>query len=62
LRANPSIKSLPEKKLVRLDAQQNARYLNGTIFAEYLVILKSQMTKFNQEFAINEEELSRLKD
>ena len=47
IRASPSIKPNYEKSVVSLDAATSMRFLNGWLFASYLVVLKSVMARRN---------------
>lgn len=62
LRASPGIKTLHDKQLVILDTPQTLRYLNGTMFANYLVVLKEVLASHNQDFNIDAGLPSKLKD
>jgi len=47
IRASPGIKTLHDRGLVVLDQASTARYLNGQIFANYLVVLKEVLATTN---------------
>lgn len=61
MRANPSIKTLHEKKVVCLDSKSTEQFLNGIVFANYLIVLKEVLYKVNQDFAIDKNLLINMK-
>jgi hypothetical protein len=50
VKASPSIKTLNDKNKVILDSGTTEKYINGLIFADYLLVLKGELFKQNQEF------------
>lgn len=62
IRASPAIKTIHERKIVLLDQQNSQRFLTGLIFAHYLIVLKEVMYKLNQDFAIDQNLPSLLKE
>lgn len=62
IRASPQIKTDHDRKLVVLDEQSTVKYQNGLLFAQYLIVLKEVLAKVNQDFAINSELVSTLKN
>lgn len=47
IRASPSIKTLNDKNKAILDSGTTEKYINGLIFADYLLVLKSELYKVN---------------
>ena len=47
MRANPSIKTIHDKKTVLLDSRSSEQYCNGIVFANYLIVLKDVLYKVN---------------
>lgn len=62
LKANPGIKQQHAKKSVILDMSQTEKLCNGIMFAQYLLVLKDVSAKVNQDFAIDSNLLSNMKD
>lgn len=62
IRASPAIKTIHERKIVVLDQQNSQRYLTGHIFGQYLIVLKEVMAKLNQDFAIDPNLATQLKE
>lgn len=62
IRASPAIKTMHERNMVILDQQNSQRYLTGHIFAQYLIVLKEVMYTLNQDFAIDSNLASQLKE
>ena len=61
IKASPSIKTLNDKNKAILDSGTTEKYINGLIFADYLLVLKSELYKSNQEFAIDAMVMDNLK-
>jgi putative SOS response-associated peptidase YedK len=53
MKANPSMKTLHDRKLVVLDQKNSEIWVNGIAFANYLLVLKNVVKKVNQDFEIN---------
>lgn len=47
MKADPSIKTLHDKKMVQLDPRNAENFLNGIAFANYLLVLKHVLLKVN---------------
>ena len=62
LKANPSIKTMHDKKKVLLDQVSTERYYNGTIFGKYLLVLKEVLQKENQDLSVDPALAQTLKD
>lgn len=62
IRASPAIKTMHERQMVVLDQQNSQRYLTGHIFAQYLIVLKEVMATLNQDFAIDSNLASQLRE
>lgn len=62
IKASPAIKTIHERKLVLLDQTNSQRFLNGIVFANYLIVLKEVMQKLNQDFAIDSNLASQMKE
>ena len=61
IKASPSIKTLNDKNKAILDSGTTEKYINGLTFADYLLVLKSELYKSNQEFAIDAMVMDNLK-
>lgn len=61
IKASPSIKTLNDKNKAILDNGTTEKYINGLIFADYLLVLKGELYKVNQEFAIDALVMDNLK-
>ena len=62
IRANPSIKTLHEKKKVLLDGGSTVKFQNGILFANYMLVLKQVLAKVNQDLGISGDIGSNLKE
>lgn len=62
IRASPNIKTLHDRQVVVLDQLNTLRYLNGQIFASYLIVLKEVMYKRNQDFSIDDNIANNMKE
>jgi hypothetical protein len=62
IRASPNIKTLHERKVVVLDVPSTLKFQNGEIFASYLIVLKEVLQKLNQDFAVDQHLVSKLKE
>jgi len=62
IRASPNIKTLHDRKVVVLDAASTAKYQNGLLFASYLIVMKEVLYKINQDFSIDDDLASKLKE
>ena len=62
LKANPNIQTLHDRGIAILDDTSSENYNNGMVFANYLIVLKQVLQKENQDFAVDSNLLSNLKD
>lgn len=62
IRASPAIKTLHDRKVVILDANSTAKFQNGILFASYLIVLKEVLQKVNQDFSVDNNLVSNLKE
>ena len=62
IKASPSIKPNYEKQLVQLDQMSTVKYLNGQLFAAYMLVLQQTMETRNQDFAITADIAKNLKE
>ena len=62
LKANPNIKTDLNQRVVVLDRTSTERYSNGIVLASYLVVLKNECHKVNQDLAVDSNIVKNLKD
>lgn len=62
LKANPNIQTIHEKGIAILDDASSEDFNNGMMFANYLIVLKQVLQKENQDFAIDSQIVSNLKN
>ena len=62
LKANPNIKTDLNQRVVVLDRTSTERYSNGIVLASYIVVLKNECHKVNQDLAVDSNIVKNLKD
>lgn len=62
LKANPNIKTMHDQRIAVLDRTSTERYSNGLVLASYLIVLKNECHKVNQDLAVDSNLVKNLKD